>query len=88
MDSAGLLRKLAAEQRREERAAVREFVDAAVSADEERFYNAMIAIDEGMPSVWSRCMRSVARVSCSDEFRGIFLQIYLEHGDHIRQEVR
>jgi hypothetical protein len=50
MDSAGLLRKLAAEQRREERAAVREFVDAAVSADEERFYNAMIAIDEGMPS--------------------------------------
>jgi hypothetical protein len=35
MDSAGLLRRLAAEQRREERAAVREFVDAAVSADEE-----------------------------------------------------
>jgi hypothetical protein len=72
MDSAGLLRRLAAEQRREERAAVREFVDAAVSADEERFYNAMIAIDEGMPSVWSRCMRSVARVSYNGPPRTLY----------------
>src|ERR1700730_10287262 len=29
----------------------------------------------------------MARVSCSDEFRRVFLQIYLQSGDHIRQEV-
>jgi hypothetical protein len=40
-----------------------------------------------MPWVWSRCMRAMARVSCSDEFRRVFLQIYLQSGDHIRQEV-
>jgi len=86
MDSAGLLRKLAVEQRRKESAAVKEFVEAALSADGERFYNALITVDKEMPWVWSRCMRAMARVSCSDEFRRVFLQIYLQSGDHIRQK--
>jgi len=87
MDSAGLLRKLAVEQRRKESAAVKEFVEAALSADGERFYNALITVDKEMPWVWSRCMRAMARVSCSDEFRRVFLQIYLQSGDHISTEV-
>jgi hypothetical protein len=59
---------------------------AAHRGDAKRFLHALALIDEN-PQCWRAGMKAMGKQPCSERFRRFFLRVYLQFGDHIRQEV-
>jgi hypothetical protein len=80
------LEELVADRRREERAAVRSFVEAIKTANAESLGAAIDAVDK--QSAWDAAMRAIVNVPCpSADFRHRLLNLWLRSGDHLRGEV-
>lgn len=78
-----VLQSLIAEERRQDRAAVRAFVDAVGAADGGRCFDSFEALEHR--GMWRSAMRAIAKAPCtSDEFRLRWLGVYISHGDHFR----
>ncbi len=85
IETAGDFYKAIAERRREERAAIKAFIEGAVSGDTELFSSGIRLVDKHC--VWNRAFRAIARHSAAKEVRDYFQWSWLSSGDHIRGEV-
>ncbi|UPJ48499.1 hypothetical protein IVB30_36515 [Bradyrhizobium sp. 200] len=75
-------------RKRRDQETMREFIEAFRAANIERFFDAMVALDESCPWRWADALRAVTRSPIpSDQFRCSLLHIWRRDGDHIRQEV-
>lgn len=76
-----------AEKKRETRT-ISAFIDALKKDDRQQLCEALEQIDENVASGWRRTFLRIARLDSIDQgLRLAFLQIWLESGDHLRQEV-
>jgi len=69
--------------------AVRDFVQGAASANLARMQASLNSLDYGKfdGGGWTRAMRTVARLkSVPSKTRKFFLRLYIDNGDHIREE--
>ena len=77
---------LFAEQQKHERQLIAEFAAAARAGDRERFCKTFGPLELILDG-WQRAFRAVAKVSAPDEFRALFTEVWVHHGDSIRSDV-
>ena len=75
------------QQREEECEAVKSFVEGARSGDSDELFRAISRLDNSSTG-WRKAFLKVSRIqSVPASLKTLFLQVFIERGDHMRQEV-